>query len=77
MEDDPEKIKELILLALSHPEAEEGLFLENFYHLHEEDQRQRIDASELSILDALKELIAEGKVETDECGENVVFKLPA
>ena len=75
MEQDSQKIKQLVLNVLAHPEAEEGLFLENFYHLHEEDQRPRVDASELGILDALKELISEGKVETDDSGENVVFKL--
>ncbi len=77
MEEQHAKIKALVLSALAHPEAEEGLFIENFYHLHEEDQRPRVDASELGILDALKDLIAEGKVEADDSGQNVVFKLIA
>ncbi|MCB0323255.1 MAG: hypothetical protein KDD69_06755, partial [Bdellovibrionales bacterium] len=59
-------VRQQVLAALTHPEAEEGLYLDNFFHLHEEDERPRVAASQEEILDALKELIAEGRVETDE-----------
>jgi hypothetical protein len=60
---------------LSHPEAEEGLYFRNFYHLHEEDERPAVVADQLSILDALKDLIAEGSVKIDESGPEAVFML--
>lgn len=69
------KIKEEILAALEHSEGEEGLYLENFYILHEEDQRPKVSGTQLEILDALKSLIDEGKVVTEDLGEQVAFKL--
>jgi len=72
---DTSELRKKVLAALEHPEAEEGLYLDNFHHLHEEDERDRVEANELQILDALKELITEGKVAADESGEAVVFKL--
>lgn len=75
MSAESEKTKRQIITALSHPEAEEGLYFNNFQTLHEEDERIVVEASELEILDALRELIAEGKVVTDESGTEVVFLL--
>ncbi|HQH26239.1 MAG TPA: hypothetical protein PLP17_02495 [Oligoflexia bacterium] len=68
-------VKQQVLNALTHPEAEEGLYLDNFYYLHEEDERPRVEASDLEILDALKALIEEDKVIADESGESVIFRL--
>ncbi|MBX7144005.1 MAG: hypothetical protein K1X79_06100 [Oligoflexia bacterium] len=70
-----EKVKGQILAALSHPEAEEGLYFRNFYHLHEEDERPQVCAEQIAILDALKELIADGKVRLDETGDEAIFFL--
>lgn len=70
-----EQVKGQILAALSHPEAEEGLYFRNFYHLHEEDERPAVCAGQITILDALKELIADGKVRLDESGEEAIFFL--
>jgi len=66
-------VKEQILVALQHPEAEEGLYFRNFFHLHEEDERPAVAAEEADILDALNELVTEGKVTMDESGEEVIF----
>jgi hypothetical protein len=68
-------MKEQILSALAHPEAEEGLYFRNFYHLHEEDEREAVRGNDLQILEALKELIQEGRVRADESGEEVIFFL--
>lgn len=68
-------IKTQILTVLEHPEAEDGLYFRNFYQLHEEDARTPVKGSEIEILEALKQLIKEGKVGTDESGEEVVFFL--
>lgn len=72
---DTQEIRQQVLAALEHPEAEEGLYLDNFQHLHEEDERPLVTASQLEILDMLKALIAEGRVTADESGEDVIFKL--
>lgn len=68
------EIKTQILTALSHPEAAEGLYFRNLWHLHEEDERPAVEANEVDILDALKELISEGRVSMDETGKEVIFK---
>lgn len=68
-------IKEDIITALSHPEAEDGLYLNNLQVVHEEEERLQVRGTQLEILDALKELIAEGLVVTNEEGQDVVFQL--
>jgi len=70
-----QQIKELILVILSHPEAEEGLYLENFSTTHEEEERPVIDVDELTLLDNLKDLISEGKVKIDDSSEKIIFML--
>jgi hypothetical protein len=66
-----ELIKQEIISALTHPEAEDGLYFSNLYVLHEEDERPAVSGSELEILDALKDLIREGRVLTDDSDEEV------
>ena len=74
--DDPmAPIKSQILAALAHPEAGDGLYLRNFSHLHEEDERDPVMGDEASIVKALTELIAEGKVSIDESQGEAVFCL--
>ena len=69
------QVKEQVLAALKHPEAEEGLYFRNFALLHEEDERPKVIADEVEILDALHALIEEGKVQLDDSGKEVVFQL--
>jgi hypothetical protein len=71
---DKNSVKVQILAALDHPEAEEGLYFRNFFHLHEEDERPAVEADQVDVLDALKELIAEGRVLMVEEGEEAVFR---
>jgi hypothetical protein len=66
-------VKAQILAALRHPEAEEGLYFRNFSHLHEEDERPMVEADEVAVLDALRELMDEGLVRMDETGPEAVF----
>lgn len=68
-------IKDQILAALSHPEAEEGLYFRNLSHLHEEDERPAVEGDEIDILDALKELIGEGRVQMTDEGKEAIFML--
>ncbi len=75
MSKDINSIKSDILAALSHPEAEEGLYLNNLQVVHEEESREPVRGTQLEILDALKELIGEGKVGTREDSKEVIFYL--
>ncbi len=68
-------IKKQILKALSHPEAQEGLYFRNFSHLHEEDERIAVDARDEDILDALEQLIKEGRVNMDAGQGEAIFYL--
>lgn len=70
-----DNVKSQILEALGHPEAEEGLYFRNFWNLHEEDERPKVEGDEVEILDALRELLDEGKILMDESGKEVVFQL--
>ncbi len=68
-------VKGQIIRALTHPEAEEGLYFRNFYHLHEEDERPPVEARQDVILDALKELIHEGRVQMNDGEGEAIFTL--
>lgn len=68
-----EWVKDQIIQALSHPEADEGLYFRNLYHLHEADERPGVEAAPEVILKALEELITEGHVQQDVSGEEPVF----
>lgn len=72
---DRTRIKQQIIDALKHPEAEEGLYFRNFYHLHEADERKPVQGSEVEILDALKDLLVDGAVYQDDSGEELIFFL--
>ena len=69
------EIKKDILSALAHPEADEGLYFRNFQNLHEEDERPIVRGTQKQALDALKELIEEGKVIVDDSFDELIFKL--
>lgn len=69
------RLKNEIISVLSHPDAEEGLYFRNFFHVHEEDDRQAIAGEESEVLDALRELIAEGRVLMDEGESEPIFML--
>lgn len=75
MSDDQDRIRKEILSALAHQEAEDGLYLNNLQVVHEEEDRTLVSGSQLEILEALKVLIEEGAVDTDESGDDVIFSL--
>lgn len=68
-------IKSQILSALSHDEAEDGLYFQNFFALGDEDERTPVKGQEHEILDALNDLIREGRVKLDESHDKVIFHL--
>lgn len=75
MNADLRKIKTQILAALTHEEAEEGLYFDNLIAVHEEEERPVVTGSQEDILDALKEMITEGTVRMDDSAELPVFFL--
>lgn len=75
MPHDLERVKSQILAALKHPEAQDGLFFRNFQALHEEDERPAVEGPQVDVLDALKELIDEGKVRVDDTHKELIFYL--
>lgn len=75
MKDKLKDIKCKIIEILGHPEADEGLYFRNFFLLHEEDERPALQAEESEIMDALNELVSEGRVRLEETGGEVIFQL--
>ncbi len=70
-----EEARHQIIAALKHPEAEEGLYFDNFYTLHEEDERPRVSTPQVETLEALRLLISEGLVAVNEDSDPVIFSL--
>lgn len=68
-------VRDQILAALSHPEAEEGLYFENLAVVHEEEERPAVVGNDYEILTAIADLIREGKIVADDSGEKPVFRL--
>lgn len=69
------KIRQEIITALSHPEASDGLYFRNFQNLHEADDRPSVGGDEIEVLEALKQLIAEGVVTVDDSHKEMIFFL--
>lgn len=72
---DVQMVKSEVIQALGHIEAEDGLYLQNFLHVHDEDCRPLVNASQQEVLDALTQLIAEGAVRLTQLEEQVIFQL--
>lgn len=75
MTDNIKKVKEEILAALNHQEAEDGLYFRNFFNMHEADERQGVHADEKFIIKTLNDLIKEDKVKLDVFDGDVIFLL--
>ncbi len=70
-----ELITQQIVAALSHPEAEDGLYFNNLIVVHEEEERPIVEGSEDDILAVLESLIAEGVVSVKGEGEQRIYHL--
>jgi hypothetical protein len=71
----PETIKKQIVDALSHPEAEDGLYFNNLIVVHEEEERPIVAGDEREIRAALDQLKRDGKIEVVGEGETAIFQL--
>ena len=69
------KIKKQIVSALSHVEAEDGLYFNNLIVVHEEEERPVVNGTEEEVLNALKEMIRDGTVIAEDSGDEVIFRL--
>jgi hypothetical protein len=68
-------IKAQILAALSHPEAEDGLYFNNLIVVHEEEERPIVEGDEPSVMAALEELVKEGRIRVSGEGDQRIFQL--
>lgn len=71
----PETIKKQIVDALSHPEAEDGLYFNNLIVVHEEEERPIVAGDEREIRAALDQLKRDGRIEVVGDGETAIFQL--
>jgi len=71
----PETIKKQIVDALSHPEAEDGLYFNNLIVVHEEEERPIVAGDEREIRAALAQLKRDGRIEVVGDGETAIFQL--
>ena len=69
------EIKQTLIKALTHQEAEDGLYFRNFFNMHEADERPMVKASKDDISKALTELIRENKVKLSNFDDDVIFML--
>ncbi len=68
-------IKKQIIAALSHPEAEDGLYFNNLIIVHEEEERPIVQGEEPDILGVLEELVRNGQLCSAGAGNERIFKL--
>ncbi len=71
----PDTIKKQIVDALSHPEAEDGLYFNNLIVVHEEEERPIVAGDEREIRAALDQLKRDGRIEVLGEGETAIFQL--
>lgn len=68
-------IKKQIVEALSHIEAEDGLYFNNLVVVHEEEERPIVRGEEPDIRAALEQLRQEGRIDVSGQGEAAIFRL--
>lgn len=68
-------IKKQIEAALSHPEAEDGLYFNNLIVVHEEEERPIVTGEEAEVLAALNEMIQEGRVVVTKSANEQIYRL--
>jgi hypothetical protein len=68
-------IRAQIEAALSHPEAEDGLYFNNLIVVHEEEERPIVEGSEGDVLRVLELLIHQGRVSVEGEGDQRIYHL--
>lgn len=75
MSSSPIAIRDQILAALRHEEAEDGLYFNNLIAVHEDEERPVVGGSQEEILMILGEMIQDGEVVADDSGPEVIFRI--
>lgn len=68
-------IRDQIVAALRHPEAEDGLYFNNLIVVHEEEERPIVEGDEEAIKKALREMVREGILKSSGEGAQEIFRL--
>jgi hypothetical protein len=68
-------IREQIVAALSHPEAEDGLYFNNLIVVHEEEERPIVEGDETVILQVLDDMVLDGMVSVSGEGSQRIYML--
>ena len=72
---DSNSIRKQIIAALSHPEAEDGLYFNNLIVVHEEEERPIVEGNEAEIMAVLNKMVQEGLVSASGIGSQQIFTL--
>jgi hypothetical protein len=75
MASDLENLKNQIINALNHTEAEDGLFFQNFIIVHESEDRQPVMTNDAGLIYALEDLVKDEKVSMGVMDGKVIFKI--
>jgi hypothetical protein len=70
-----QSIRKQILAALSHPEAEDGLYFNNLIVVHEEEERPIVEGDEAVIRATLQQMIQEGVLRSQGEGNQEIFEI--
>lgn len=63
------------MAALSHPEAEDGLYFNNLIIVHEEEERPIVEGDETAILQVLDDMVVEGTLAVTGEGSQRIYML--
>jgi hypothetical protein len=75
MQGEQDAIKKQITAALSHIEAEDGLYFNNLIVVHEEEERPIVVGDEAAVKSALEAMVKQGKVVVAGEGDSQIYKL--
>jgi hypothetical protein len=68
-------IRDQIVAALSHHEAEDGLYFNNLIVVHEEEERPIVEGDETAILQVLEDMRSEGLICVSGDGNQRIYAL--
>ena len=70
-----ETIREQILAALKHSEAEDGLYFNNLIVVHEEEERPIVEGAEADVQNVLDAMVEAGELSVVGEGSQKIYSL--
>lgn len=70
-----ETIREQILAALKHPEAEDGLYFNNLIVVHEEEERPIVEGAEADVQKVLDAMVEAGELTVVGEGSQKIYSI--